>query len=88
MATPIKSIDQLYVIARGPFKIYYEGYAVAVTALNRVGPFDILPGHADFFSILSPCEVFIEARDEPVSFVISNGIATVRDDVVMLFVNM
>ena len=34
----------LTVIARAPFTVYYEGPASAVSAKNRVGPFDILPG--------------------------------------------
>lgn len=78
----------LNVIARGPFEIHYEGPAEAVTAVNKVGQFDILPGHADFFSVLSPCEVTIETSDEPISFMITNGIITVRDNEVLLFVNM
>ncbi|QQS70940.1 hypothetical protein IPP92_01415 [Candidatus Saccharibacteria bacterium] len=44
----------LAVIARAPFHIYYEGSAFSVSAKNRVGPFDILPGHADFLAYLSP----------------------------------
>jgi F0F1-type ATP synthase epsilon subunit len=80
--------SQLAVIARGPFHVYYEGDADAVTATNAVGQFDILPGHADFFSILSPGEVIIETAAEPISFPVTNGIITVRDNEVMLFVNM
>lgn len=79
---------QLNVIARAPFDVYYEGQAAVVTAVNKVGRFDILPGHADFFSVLSPGEVLIETGAETVSFMISNGIITVRDNEVMLFVNM
>lgn len=78
----------LHVIARSPFHIYYEGAARAVSALNRVGPFDVLPGHADFFSMLSPGDVIIEASPEPVTFSIANGIITVRDNEVLLFINM
>ncbi|HET7630010.1 MAG TPA: hypothetical protein VFK03_01410 [Candidatus Saccharimonadales bacterium] len=78
----------LSVIARGPFNIFYEGPASSVSASNKVGDFDILPGHADFFSILAPGEVIIETDKEPVSFDIDNGIAAVRDDEVMLFVNI
>ena len=78
----------LQVIARAPFHIYYEGPATSVSAMNRVGQFDVLPGHADFFSMLSPGEVIIETGKEPVSFYINAGIATVRDNMVMLFVNM
>lgn len=79
---------ELNVIARAPFQVYYEGPAEIVSAVNRIGPFDVLPGHADFFSILRPCEVVIETADETLSFPITNGIITVRDDTVMLFCNM
>lgn len=78
----------LSVIARAPFEVYYEGEALSISAINRVGEFDILPGHADFFSVLIPGEVMIETSGEPVQFMINNGIITARDDEVMLFVNM
>lgn len=78
----------LTVIARAPFTVYYEGEAHAVSAKNRVGPFDILPGHADFFSMLIPCDVIIETDKDPVTFPIQNGIITVRDNGVMLFVDI
>jgi len=87
MASTDKQI--LSVIARAPFHVYYEGEAQAVSAANIVGQFDILPGHADFFSILEPGEVIIDTGSaEPVKFNISNGIAAVRNDEVMLFVNI
>jgi F0F1-type ATP synthase epsilon subunit len=80
--------EKLKVIARAPFNVYYEGDAEAVTATNRVGKFDILPEHADFFSILSPGEIVIETSKDPIVFNVSNGIVTVRDNEVMLFVNI
>lgn len=79
---------QLNVIARAPFHLYYEGAASSVSAANRVGEFDVLPGHADLFSMLTPGEVIIETGKEPVKFDISSGIITVRDNEVLLFVNM
>lgn len=78
----------LSVIARAPFHVYYEGQAQSVSAVNKVGPFDILPGHADLFSVLSPGEVMIETGKNTVNFSVTNGIVTVRDNQVMLFVNM
>ncbi len=80
--------QQLRVTARSPFKIYYEGPARVVSAANQVGPFDILPGHADFFSVLTPSEVVIDAESNSINFPISNGIISVRGEEVMLFVNM
>lgn len=79
----------LNVIARAPFQVYYEGPANVVSATNPVGPFDILPGHADFFSVLVPCEVIIEPVDgEVIKFDISTGIVTAQENEVNLFVNM
>lgn len=84
-----KNSKTLNVIARAPFTVYYEGEAHAVSAINRVGPFDVLPGHADFFSVLEPGQVIIETGEkEPVTFDIHAGIITARSNEVHLFVNM
>jgi F0F1-type ATP synthase epsilon subunit len=81
-----KPDPDLNIIARAPFHIYYEGPAKAISAVNDVGSFDILPGHADFFSVLSPGDVTITTDGDPINFKVNNGIITVRSDEVMLFV--
>ena len=86
MSTPTK--PHLNVIARAPFHVYFEGEAYGITAKNKVGAFDILPGHADFFSVLVPCDVTVTTEEEELTFAIRTGIVSVRDDAVMLFVNM
>lgn len=79
----------LNVLARSPFELYYEGEAAALSAQNRIGAFDILPGHADFFSMLEPGEITIQITDkEPVKIDAKSGILTVRDNQAYLFVNM
>ena len=79
----------LSIIARSPFHIYYEGYGHVLSATNKIGQFDVLPGHADFFSVLLPGEVIIQTdKQEPVVFTIENGILTVRDDMVYLFADV
>jgi F0F1-type ATP synthase epsilon subunit len=84
-----KALPQpLNVIARSPFHIYYQGEAERVSAINRVGIFDVLPGHTDFFSVLSPGDVTVETESDTVNFKITNGIMAVRDNTVMLFVNI
>jgi F-type H+-transporting ATPase subunit epsilon len=81
--------DRLNVVARSPFELYYEGEASALSASNRIGDFDILPGHADFFSMLEPGEITIQTdNDEPITINAKNGILTVRDNQAYLFVNM
>ncbi len=82
-------LNKINVIARAPFQVYYEGEADSLSATNRIGKFDILPGHADFFSVLHPGDIVIQNGDaEPTIFPIVNGIITVRDNEVRLFVNM
>lgn len=78
----------LTVIARAPFEVYYEGPAEVVSSQNKVGKFDILPGHADFFSMLEPGPVAIRTKSEELTFTIDTGILTARDNKVMIFVNM
>lgn len=90
MEKKVAEPGQLYVIARAPFNLYFEGPAEVVSATNRIGEFDILPDHADFFSVLTPGEIAIIPADstEPTIVPISNGIVTVRDNNVMLFINI
>jgi F0F1-type ATP synthase epsilon subunit len=78
----------LQVNARAPFHVYYEGTANRVSASNQVGRFDVLPGHADFFSILSPGEVVIETDTDLIVFTLANGIVAVHDNQVMVFANI
>ena len=82
-------VQPLKVIARAPFEVYYEGPANVVSAVNPVGPFDILPGHADFFSVLVPCQIIIDPPSgDSITVDISTGIVTAQDNEVNLFVNM
>ncbi len=78
----------LNVNASSPFHVFYEGPAVAVSALNRVGPFDVLPGHSGFFSVLKAGQVIIDTGSELVDFNISNGFIMVRNNTVELFANI
>jgi F0F1-type ATP synthase epsilon subunit len=78
----------LQVIARAPFHVYYDGPAYSLSAKNSVGVFDVLPGHADFFSMLIPCTVTIDTLEESINFEIYSGMLTVKNDEAMLFVNM
>jgi F0F1-type ATP synthase epsilon subunit len=81
--------EKLNVVARSPFELYFEGEATAISATNRIGAFDVLPGHADFFSMLSPGEIVVQPTvGEPVKNNAHSGILTVRDNEAYLFVNM
>ena len=78
----------MHVVARTPFHLHFDGQATVLSAENKVGQFDILPGHADFFSVLNPGEVTVGTKGQPVTFTIENGILTARGDEVYLFADM
>jgi hypothetical protein len=75
----------MHVKVHSPFKDYYDGQAFSVTAENATGPFDILPKHHNFISLLLPCELIlrtIEKGDQRIR--ISGGIMHVKADQVVV----
>lgn len=87
MATP-STTDKLHVIARAPFHVFYDGEADALSGFNSVGEFSVLPGHADFFSMLLPGPIEIINHEEVTRFNLESGLVTVRSNEVYLFVNV
>ena len=71
-----------------PYQDYYEGKAVSVSALNRTGPFDILSGHANFFSVLEAGEVTVDTGTAKHSYRVERGILKVTNNQVTLFANV
>lgn len=90
MKRPNDKPSELNIIASSPFHVYFEGTAQVLSAYNPVGAFDILPGHTSFFSVLEAGIVVIDKGDgsDLVQFEVTNGIITVRDDTVELFINL
>lgn len=81
-----KPVIQVKVYA--PFKIYFEGDAFSLSAVNAVGPFDILPKHHKFLCMLVPCELKLETPDGPKSIKISRALMHVSNDKVVVFVDV
>jgi F0F1-type ATP synthase epsilon subunit len=86
--TKPSTTEKLRVIARAPFHVYYDGEADAVSGKNRIGEFSVLPGHADFFSMLVPGPIEIHTEDATTSFTVESGLVTVRQNEVYIFVNV
>jgi len=71
-----------------PFKSYFEGTAFIVSAENLTGPFDILPRHHNFISLLSPCELVIRDPKGEQKIEISGGIMHVKADKLIVFLDV
>lgn len=72
-----------------PFRDYYDSQAFSISAENATGPFDILPKHHNFISLLSPCELMIRTVDKGDERIkISGGIMHVKADQVIVFLDV
>lgn len=79
----------MHVKVYSPYKQYFDEDAYSISAVNQTGPFDILPRHHRFISLLSPCEMKIAARrGQEVPVKISGGIMHVKEDKVIVFLDV
>ncbi len=70
-----------------PFQVYFDGEATSLSAENDTGPFDVLPQHKNFISLLKPCEVIVRGAAES-RFKITQGILLVRDNQATVFLDV
>lgn len=71
-----------------PFKNYYDGEAFSLSGENATGPFDILPHHHNFISLLSPCELLIRSPEGVQKILIGGGLMHVKADKVIVFLDV
>jgi F0F1-type ATP synthase epsilon subunit len=83
-----KTTSNLNVSVRSKKKTYFKGNAVSITSLNDKGEFDILPGHANFISLISKYVVIDKDQKSEQKFVVSNGILRVKENTVEVFLEV
>jgi len=81
-------VATLAVKVYAPFKIYYEGEAYSISAVNETGPFDILPKHHNFLCMLVPCTLTIETPNGTQTIKISRALMHVKAERVVVFVDV
>lgn len=72
-----------------PYKDYYDGPAFSISAVNATGPFDILPKHHNFITLLQACDLMVRTvkkGDQKIR--ISGGIMHVKADKVIVFLDV
>ncbi|MEO8691632.1 MAG: hypothetical protein ABI397_02495 [Candidatus Saccharimonas sp.] len=71
-----------------PFKVYFDGDAYSVSAINDTGPFDILPKHHNFLCMLVPCVLTVESPTGQTKVKVSRALMHVKADRVAVFMNV
>ncbi|HEX5456482.1 MAG TPA: hypothetical protein VFW77_03900 [Candidatus Saccharimonadales bacterium] len=81
--------DRIHIKIYSPFRTYFDGNAVSVSATNDTGPFDVLPQHHRFMTILNAGEVVVRGEGkEQQRYKIDRGIMHVRDNQVTVFLDV
>lgn len=88
MVAPVNA-QSMAVKIYAPFKIYYDGPAKSVSAINDTGPFDILPRHKNFMSLLKPGEIRVRTAGKS-DFVmpVNQAVMHVKSDKVTVFLDV
>lgn len=71
-----------------PYKTYFNDDVYSVSAVNGTGPFDVLPKHHNFMTLLNPCEIKIDREGGDVRIRIKRGIMHVKADRVVVFLDV
>jgi F-type H+-transporting ATPase subunit epsilon len=79
----------MHVKIYSPFKVYFDETALSISAENETGPFDVLPRHHNFITLLKACELVVRqvhGADQRIR--ISGGIMHVKADQVIIFLDV
>jgi F0F1-type ATP synthase epsilon subunit len=80
---------EMHVKVYSPFHTYYDEPALSLSAENATGPFDVLPHHHNFITLLQACELTVRSATRgEVNIRISGGLMHVRADNVTVFLNV
>lgn len=78
--------DVLYVQVSSPEKTLFDGEAKSLSSFNDQGPFDILPQHENFISVIQQSLVVFDTSNKPQEFLLRNGVMRVSSNRVDVFI--
>ncbi|QQG41561.1 MAG: hypothetical protein HYV90_05405 [Candidatus Woesebacteria bacterium] len=68
--------------------ILYQGEAYAVSSTNEVGPFDVLPMHANFVTTIREKVIVTLENGKKNEFGLDTGILFVKEDLIEVFLGI
>lgn len=77
--------DELKVNVETPEGVVWEGMASAVSSKNSVGPFDILPEHANMVTLVDGDPITVSTSAGDTSFTFAKSVISVNDNSVSIF---
>lgn len=86
MSSP--KIEPLSVSIRTRDKIVFEGQALAVSSVNAKGPFDVLPEHANFITLIKDTLVIRKVDKTDQKLTIKNGVMHSADNKISIYLDI
>jgi F0F1-type ATP synthase epsilon subunit len=80
--------QHMHVKVYAPFKVYFDGDATSISAVNDTGPFDILPQHHNFMTLLNAGDIVVRTEKGEEKVTISRGVMHVKKDEVVVFLDV
>lgn len=80
--------DKLKVKVYAPFKVYYDGPADSISAVNATGPFDILGKHHNFMTLLNTGDIVVRNNEGEEKISITRGIMHVKANEIVVFLDV
>lgn len=80
--------DTVHIKLYSPFRTYYDQEAFSLSAVNKTGPFDILPQHHNFMTLLDEGEIIIRDEKSEKKVKISHAVLHVKKDKVTVFLDV
>ena len=84
----ILTSKKLLTVVRDRNSLLFQGEVNAVSSTNDKGPFDILPQHANFISIIKKHVVLHLAKKQEKRIELESGILKVRDNNVEIYLGI
>lgn len=69
------------------FNSYFEGMAYSISAVNHTGPFDILPRHHNFMTLIKACDIQIKSPEGDKKIPVTQALMHIKSDKVVVFVD-
>lgn len=71
-----------------PYQVYFNDVGYSISGENGTGPFDILPHHHNFITLLNECELVLQTMQGEQRIRISGGLMHVKADNVVVFLDV
>jgi len=78
----------IHVKVYSPYQTYFDDDAYSISGLNNTGPFDILPHHHNFITLLNPSVLEVQVPNTVKRIRISRGVMHVKADRVIVFLDV